>query len=200
MGAAVPGFAGFVLVGGQSVRMGADKALLAVQEAPLAVRVARRVAAAAGSATLVGSCEKYAHLDWPVIEDLLPGRGPLSGVHAALKHSPARWNLVVGCDLPFLTEEFLAFLLGIAEKENARVIVPASERHGFESLVAVYHADCLEVIEATLLGDDYQLARVFEKLRPRAVGREEWAPFDRDGRLFDNVNTPEDLERARTGA
>ncbi len=194
------GFAGFVLVGGQSRRMGQDKALLDWGGTRLAQRLAERVFAAAGSATLIGSRQKYGHLGWPLLEDLVPGRGPLSGIHTALKHTPARWNLVVGCDLPFLTTEFLAFLLGIAEAGDSQAVVPVSPRFGYEPLAAVYRQDCLGEAEAALEGQQYKIAGVLDRLRLRTVLPDQWRPFDPEGILFENVNTPQELERARQRA
>src|SRR5581483_8008704 len=91
---------GFVLTGGRSSRMRPDKALLPFAGRPLADHVAAIVFRACGSATLVGSRAKYAHLGWPVIEDAVPGQGPLSGIHSALVHAAGRWSLVLGCDMP----------------------------------------------------------------------------------------------------
>src|SRR5690349_13170490 len=99
---AAAGCQGYVLLGGRSSRMGQDKALLAFEDRPLAARVADLVQQACGSVTLVGSREKYGGLGYPVMDDIFPNQGPLGGIHTALSRSRARWNLIAGCDMPYL--------------------------------------------------------------------------------------------------
>jgi molybdopterin-guanine dinucleotide biosynthesis protein A len=90
--------AGFVLVGGNSSRMGRDKARLPFHGTTLVEHVASTVADAAGSVTLVGAPERYASLGFPMLVDSRTGAGPLAGIHTALASSPAAWNLIVACD------------------------------------------------------------------------------------------------------
>jgi len=189
--------AGFVLVGGPSLRMGQDKALLEFDGTPLAQRLAGLVATVAGSASLVGSRRKFLHLGWPVLEDIIPGLGPLGGLHAALTHTAARWNLVVGCDLPLLTADFLALLLRLAVETEAQAVVPVSRQSAYEPLAAVYRKDCLEAVQSAIDRRQLRMAALLERLHLRPVPPEEWRAFDPDGVLFHNVNTPEELESAR---
>ncbi len=191
-------FAGFVLVGGRSARMGSDKGLLLLGGRPLAALLAQRVEQAAGSAALLGDPTAYRALGWPVLPDEAPGCGPLSGIHCALKHSPARWNLVVACDLPFLSVPFLRRLLELAANEGEgsegpQVIVPRSKR-GYE-LAGLFRSDVAPVAEDAILRRDCKLSHLYERVRCREVLAGEWAAFDPGGLLFENVNTPEDLER-----
>ena len=97
--------AGFVLVGGNSSRMGRDKAGLPLLGRTLVEHVAAAVAEAAGSVTLIGPPGRYSSLDFPIIADWRPGLGPLGGIHTALTHSPAVWNLIAACDLPQISGE-----------------------------------------------------------------------------------------------
>src|SRR2546430_16784821 len=103
--------AGFVLVGGNSSRMGRDKAGLLVHGSTLAEHVAAAVAEAAGSATLIGPPERYGHLGIPVLPDLRPGSGPLGGILTALTASPAEWDLGAACDLSALDAAVLKELV-----------------------------------------------------------------------------------------
>ena len=79
--------AGFVLAGGKSSRMGRNKALLPYRGRTLVEHVAEIVETAAGSVSVVGDAETYGHLGYPVIEDVIPGCGPLSGIHAPRQSS-----------------------------------------------------------------------------------------------------------------
>src|SRR5580658_4552898 len=105
--------------------------------------VAANVKRVLDEVTLVGSAVKYGFLGMPVIEDIHPGLGPLSGIHAALRHSRKPLVLVVGCDMPFLNAEFLEKLAQIAIVADAEVTVAESVDYGLESLCAIYNHSTL---------------------------------------------------------
>lgn len=177
--------------------MGQDKALLPFGEQPLAVWIAERVQKVCGVVSLVGDPAKYAAWGFHVIEDVIPNQGPLGGIHAALAHSDAPFTLVVGCDMPYLSPEFLEHLLQIAQESEADAVVPESGEFYYEPLCAVYTPACLPPIEEALRKERRKISDVFRRLRLRRVRGEEWKPYDPDGRLFQNLNTPEDYEQAR---
>ena len=192
-----PGFCrGFVLTGGKSSRMEQDKALLPFGGGPLALWVAGRVQAVCGRVSLVGDGSKYAGLGLPVIEDIFAGQGPLAGIHAVLAHSDTPWSLVVGCDMPYLSSEFLSLLLEIAREDDSDAVVPESESFGYEPLCAVYTPACRAPIEEALQSQQRQTRSVLGRLRVRRVARQEWQPYDPHGKLFRNLNTREDYEQA----
>lgn len=192
-----PTTAGYVLVGGRSSRFGSDKVLVPWQGRPLAAQVAEQVRLAAGSVTLVGSPEKYAMLGLPVIDDPVAGFGPLAGLAAALNHSAAEWNIVVACDMPHVTAEFLRHLLRIAAAANPDVLLPLDRRGRAEPLCAVYSIRCREAIAEALRRGIHKMTDAFAALRVRELPLAEYAPFDPDGRLFANLNTPADLAATR---
>jgi molybdopterin-guanine dinucleotide biosynthesis protein A len=142
--------AGFVLCGGRSTHMGRDKALLPVEGTALVERTAERVRAAAGSVTLIGAPERYQHLGIPVMGDLIADCGPIGGLYTALKTTSAEWNLLVACDMPGLTVEFLRQLLGAAIERGRICLVPetGSEQH---PLCAVYHRSAQDAVEFAIL-------------------------------------------------
>jgi molybdopterin-guanine dinucleotide biosynthesis protein A len=188
---------GFVLTGGRSSRMGQDKALLEVDGRPLIKIVAANVQRALGEVTLVGSSAKYGSLGIPVIEDIHPGLGPLAGIHAALRHSRKPLVLVVGCDMPFLNAQFLERLAQIAAVADSEVTVAESVDYGLESLCAVYNQSTLPHVEEALERRELKIAMLYEKVRVRKLSAEECRPFNPQGVLFSNVNTPQDFELAR---
>src|ERR1700728_3371496 len=94
--------AGWVLVGGRSRRMGANKALIEIGHQPLARRVAAEIGKLCGRVALVGDPGLYDGLGLPVIPDRFTGQGPLAGIEAALGNTTVEWNLVVACDMPAL--------------------------------------------------------------------------------------------------
>jgi molybdopterin-guanine dinucleotide biosynthesis protein A len=189
--------AGYVLVGGRSSRFGADKALAEWQGQPLAVWVAERVRAAAGSVTLVGSPERYQALGLPVVADQTLGLGPLGGITAALQHSRTDWNLIVACDLPHVTTEFLQYLLRLAREDPADVVMPLDREGQDEPLCAVYAQRCYAPIDLALQQGVRKVTEAFTGLRVRRVSHTAYAVLDPEGRLFANLNTRDELEAAR---
>jgi molybdopterin-guanine dinucleotide biosynthesis protein A len=188
---------GFILTGGQSSRMGQDKALLEVDGKPLIKIIAGHVKRVLDDVTLVGSKARYGSLGMPVIEDIHPGLGPLAGIHAALRHSRKPLVLVVGCDMPFLNAQFLEKLAQVAAVADAEVTVAESVEYGVESLCAVYNQSTLPLVEDAIENRELKVARLYEKVRVRKLSADEYRPFNPQGVLFSNVNTPQDFELAR---
>lgn len=184
------GRAGFVLTGGRSSRMGTDKALLRYQGVTLVEAVARVVREAAGAVTLVGSRERYARFGIPVVEDRLPGCGPLAGIEAALSATQAEWNLIVACDMPALTREFLNVLLDRAERSQAACLVPASPDGRPQPLCSVWHRGCAEPVREALDGGARRISDVLA-----IVGAEIWPAAGES--WFLNVNTPDEWDVCR---
>jgi molybdopterin-guanine dinucleotide biosynthesis protein A len=188
--------AGFILAGGESSRMGRDKALLELDGVPLLVRTARLVESVAGSPTVVGNPEAYRSLGLRVIADDCPGAGPLGGIATALRASSAPWNLVVACDLPYLTRSWLAYLISRALASDADAVLPMNVR-GAEPLCAMYHKRCEPVIRAALEQGTRKVTEGLESVRVEYLDPSAWKAFDSGGLLFKNMNSPEDYEEAR---
>jgi len=179
-----------------SSRFGADKALALWQGVPLALSVAEQVRAAAGSVVLVGSPAKYAHLGLQVIADSVSGAGPLAGLTAALQHTKAESNLVVACDMPYVTSEFLSFLLAAASRRDPDILLPVDRKFRPQPLCAVYARRCRPAIDSALTKGLRKMTDAFETLRVLRMPHAEYGSYDRRGLLFANLNTPEDLEAA----
>lgn len=165
--------------------MGQDKALLQFKGRPLVEHVAGEVRGAAGTVALVGDPSRYTNLGYPVIEDILPACGPLSGIHAALTHSTAEWNLVVACDMPEITAEFLGMLIGRATAGSADAVLPAGPSGLPEPLCAAYHRRSLGAIAAALASG---VRKVTDGLHGLEI--DIWRVAD--SRYFHNLNTPQE--------
>jgi molybdopterin-guanine dinucleotide biosynthesis protein A len=189
---------GFVLAGGKSSRMGQDKALLELGGVALIERAAWLAESVAGSATIIGANDAFSALGLRVVEDDWPGSGPLGGIATALRMSDAEWNLVIACDLPYLTRAWLEFLVGSAPGAETGVgaIVPMNER-GAEPLCAMYAKRSEPAIRAALEGGTRKVTDGLASLRVKYLEPAEWKGFDSDGLLFKNMNSPEDYTEAR---
>jgi molybdopterin-guanine dinucleotide biosynthesis protein A len=177
--------AGFVLVGGNSSRMGQDKARLPFQGKTLVEHVTAAVAEAAGSVTLVGAPERYQSLGLPMLADSLAGAGPLAGIHTSLSATTADWNLIVACDMPGISASFLRSLMSAAESSAADCLLPAGPSGLPEPLCAVYHSRCLDLIGAAL---DRNVRKITDGLAGLRVAI--WSVAE--SAWFRNVNTPEE--------
>lgn len=176
--------------------MGRDKALLELDGVPLILRAARLVESVAGPPTVVGNPEAYRSLGVRAIGDDWPGAGPLGGIATALRSSSAPWGLVVACDLPYLTQPWLAHLVERALTSEADAVLPMNVR-GAEPLCAVYHKRCEPAIRAALERGTRKVTEGLEGLRVEPIEPSEWKAFDSGGLLFKNMNSPEDYEQAR---
>jgi molybdopterin-guanine dinucleotide biosynthesis protein A len=187
---------GFVLAGGHSSRMGREKALLEINGTPLLVRAALLLQPLCSGVTLVGPPERYQHLGFACVADEHPDLGPLEGILTALGHTDAPWNLITACDLPYLTADWLRYLISRAASSQARVMLPESDS-GPEPLCAVYHRDAAAAIRTQIERGERKVTRALESLPVERILPAEIRPFDPRGVLFHNLNTPEDFERAR---
>jgi len=174
-----------VLAGGQSSRMGRDKALLPFRGVALAAYIASTVSAAAGSAVLIGDPQKYGHLGCTVIPDRTPGAGPLGGIETALSNTSADWNLVVACDMPGVSADFLWDLLSAGERCGADALVPVGPSGRPEPLCAVYHRRAAVPLRRAL---DLGVRKITEALT--ALNAARWPVLDSG--CFANLNTPEE--------
>jgi molybdopterin-guanine dinucleotide biosynthesis protein A len=193
--------ASFILAGGVSSRMKRDKALLEIGGSPLLIRTARLLESVGGVPSVIGDPAAYASFGMPVIADDLPGAGPLGGIATALRASGAAWNLVVACDLPYLTREWLDFLVARATASAADAVLPMTAR-GAEPLCAMYHKRGEPAIRAALESGVRKVTDGLQNIRVETIAPAEWKPFDSEGLLFKNMNLPRDYQEAaaRLGA
>lgn len=200
---------GFVLAGGQSRRMGQDKARLAWADGTLlggAIHCMQRVTE---RVWVVGSVKES---PVPLLSDQFADCGPLAGIHAALSQTPTDWILVLAVDMPLVTSSLLAF---IAQRCNPGwvAIVPSMKaletgHLSFQPLCAAYHRRLLPVVEGALSKSELSIHRLLENLQAGnmnepsrilcVIGEEELAAAGFSSEMFLNVNTPADLERARS--
>ena len=203
---------GFVQAGGGSTRFGADKALVQFEGKTLLARTVELVASVCGETKIVAPLGKYGDATVPILADQWPGQGPLGGILTALQHINERLGvsaraqtgdrgigshaLILSCDMPFLTREWLVNLCDRAAKSSAQVIVPQSE-NGLEPLCACWRTDAAATIQAAFDGGVRKVTEAMKRVPMEVLDESSWKRFDTDGRLFWNMNTPVDYEEAR---
>jgi molybdenum cofactor guanylyltransferase len=195
----------YVLAGGASSRFGRDKALVCFGATPLLLQIVQLAQTCASDVTVVASNQKYRDLaaNLKIIEDQWPGEGPLGGIITALQHTAAtdrsvEWNLILSCDMPFLTAEWLQFLVTHARESNKeiQVILPHSA-HGPEPLCACYRTSAAEALKNAFDRGVRKVTQALKEVRTEVLDESVWKRFDSAGHLFWNMNTRADFEEAQ---
>lgn len=184
-----------IQAGGQSSRMGQDKALVPLAGRPMIEHILTRLTGL-GEETIIttNKPEDYEYLDLPLVSDEEPGAGALPGLRTALKAAQGDHIFVLACDMPFVNRLLVEHLLGLTSE--ADVIVPRWQ-DTYQTMHAVYaRKNCLRAVEKALEKGEQRMISFYSDVKVRPVPPEEVAEIDPQGRSFFNVNTPEDLAEA----
>ena len=187
--------AAFVLAGGQSSRMGTDKALVLLDGQTLLSRALDLAHSVTDDVRIVGAKEKYSAYA-PAVEDEFPGNGPLAGIHAALRASRKDLNLILAVDIPVVSTPLLEYVVSRARDSAALVTVPRVGR-GFQPLCAVYRRAFANAAERALRAGQYKIDALFDASFTQVIGESELQSAGFASELFRNLNTPEDIADAR---
>ncbi|MGB8985643.1 MAG: molybdenum cofactor guanylyltransferase [Candidatus Sulfotelmatobacter sp.] len=187
---------GFILAGGKSTRMGTDKAFIEFEGRSLLERALGLARSVTPDVRIVGAREKFAPFA-PVVEDIFRERGPLAGIHAALRGSQTELNFMLAVDMPFVSVTFLQYLISEARTAaEATVIVPRSEGRR-QPLCAVYRPRFADAAETALRAGRNRIDSLFDTVETRVIGEEELGRAGFSSAIFRNLNTPEQLEQQR---
>jgi molybdenum cofactor guanylyltransferase len=198
--------AGFVLAGGRSTRFGRDKALVPIGDEVLLSRLCSVMRLVTPNVAIIGSQEKYGDFGVECIEDRWPGEGPLGGIITAIRSrastagagipASSRRNLIIGCDMPFLSREWLEYLVEWALTTDAEVVAPKS-LYGLEPLCACWRTSAADALQDLFEHGVRKVTEGMKHLKMEVLDETHWKRFDNADRLFRNMNTPEDYEEAK---
>ena len=187
-----------ILAGGKSLRFGQDKALQLIGGKSLIQWVVDRLAILSSEIIIVTAhgeaipCSSTARIE--TIADIYPGRGSLGGIYSGLVTSLSPRAIVVGCDMPFLSVGLLEYMTQICPAFE--VVIPRI-KDKLEPLCAVYSKICLAHIKELLQQDELKISRLLSMVSVKYVGKDEIDRFDPEHLSFFNVNSRDDLEKAR---
>jgi molybdenum cofactor guanylyltransferase len=184
----------FILAGGKSTRMGADKAFVMLDGRTLLARALDVARSVTQDVRIVGDAEKFGAFA-PVVEDIFSGCGPLGGIHAALQATRAELNLMLAVDVPFVTQALLAYLINRARNSTASITVPRVDA-GWQPLCAVYRQEFADAAEQALRRGRYRIDALFEDTPVQIVTEHELELAGFSAKMFSNLNTPEELAEA----
>lgn len=202
-----------LLCGGEARRFGCEKGLASFRGRPLAECILPALDSLSDDVRISTNCpDLYRPLGRPIVQDIHQGSGPLGGLHAGL--TAARHDLlaVVACDMPFASPDLFLHLLEISEGYDVVVPIyrevrmpPGAKAPGkdraprgprYQALHALYRRSCLPAIESALAGGEKKMSLFYRRVKVREVPEKEWRPLPGvDPRVFENINTPEDLRR-----
>jgi molybdopterin-guanine dinucleotide biosynthesis protein A len=188
---------GAILAGGQSRRMGQDKTGVEIVGRTMLERVIDRLSPLFGSLMIIGGDSELGdRRDIPVHPDLRPRMGSLGGIYTAVVLSPTEHVFCAACDMPFISPEVVEHMIRRAG-EGYDAVVPRINGE-LEPLCALYSRDIRSAIERDLDSGVRRIKTTLSSLRVRIVEEQELVPLDPGLNTFFNINTPEDLEKART--
>jgi molybdenum cofactor guanylyltransferase len=191
MNEAQPAVSAIIQAGGQSRRMGRDKALIAYQGRPIIAHVIETLRALTDDLVVVSNrSDLYSSFGARVVADYDPPCGPLGGIAAGLQAAQHPLAVVVACDMPFLNVTLLRWLIDLADGYDAVVPQTGAE---FEPLHAVYRRECRGPIVQRIEHGERRVISFFADVRLRAVPEADWRMLDPEGRSLVNLNTPDDL-------
>jgi molybdopterin-guanine dinucleotide biosynthesis protein A len=192
----VASVSGILLAGGQSRRMGGvNKALLEIGGSRIIERTASALCHAFQEVLVItNSPDDFQFLGLPMFRDVVPGRGSLGGLYTGLRACKGDYGFLAACDMPFLS---VAVIRHIANSVDGFDVVVPRISGMLEPLHAAYSRACLPYIEALLQHESLKILNLYDKVKVREVPEEDLLALDPELRFIVNVNTPEDLQRAR---
>ncbi len=187
------------MAGGRGLRLGRNKALETLNHQTFIQRTVSRLLFLRAEIIVVTGLHNrelgVEHLgDVRVVLDAFPGRGPLVGIYTGLLNSRSEKNLAVACDMPFLNQRLIRYMADVSGDWDAVVPRQGTE---IEPLHSIYSASCLPEVKRLLDEGVYSVSALLKRINVRYVEAAEIDAFDPQHLSFFNINTEEDLKRAR---
>lgn len=184
---------GIILAGGKNSRMGANKAFLEIDGISLikkTINIYRRIF----NEIIIVTNDPLAYIEFAdavIVTDIYKNKGPMGGTYSGLFYAKNPYAFVAACDMPFLNKDFIIYMIEKTGKHD--VIVPELPE-GFQALHAIYSRNCLSHLKRMIDADKLKISGFYKEIRLLSIKEEKIKPFNKDGRLFLNINTPQDLK------
>jgi molybdopterin-guanine dinucleotide biosynthesis protein A len=193
-------FTGVILAGGENSRFsGKNKALVHIGGKRILDRIYEVFTVLFDKIILVTNDPvQYMEWDFDIVTDIFPIRSSLTGIHTGLFYITTPYAFFAACDIPFIKKELIEILLDSVEP-SIDIVIPETSK-GFEPLCSVYSKRCLKPIEEQLEKQSLKIERMFQKVRVKKISEDILRTIDQDLLSFSNINTPDDLVRAKQAA
>ena len=176
--------------------MGKEKALIEIDGVPIIQRIHTLLKRLFQETIIVtNQTEIYQYLDAKLYTDLIPNVGVLGGLYTGLFFSSFHYSFCVACDMPFLKESVIQYLL--QHREGHDVVVPRT-KDGLQPLHAIYSKNCMIPIKKLLERNQNKLIDIYPMVDVKILDETEFSSLDPMRESFININTPEDLLRIKT--
>lgn len=188
---------GIILAGGKSSRMGRNKALLEIDGKKVIERIVDELKHIVDHIIIVNNnFEEYEFLQLPMVKDKWQGIGPLAGIHAGLSASTTERNLIVACDMPFISSEIGSYLL--KELADYDGVIPVIEGR-MHPLFSAYRKNVKDVIEQLVEQKLLRITNILPKIHGKVVTEIDLkkAGFTVNEINFFNMNYPDNYEEAK---
>lgn len=182
----------YVLAGGKSSRMGADKGLILLNEKPMIHYVIEQLKPLCRNIFIVTNNSEYKKLGFECIEDEIKNIGPAGGIFSALNHTNTPHNFIVSCDMPFIRTKGIEYIM--MHSLDHEITIPVFENH-LQPMCGVYNKNILDKWQSLILKDERKLQSMVKLFLLKQLELDYNILFDAN--FFKNINTPEELKDAK---
>jgi len=187
-----------ILAGGKSTRMGQEKSLILFSGKPLIEVLIDKLSRIFNNLMIItNKPDLYKKYGIEIHTDLLKNHGSLGGIYTGLFYSKTNYNFICACDMPFLNESLIKFMLKKAESYD--VLIPQHNTR-LEPLSAIYSKSCIAPIKEQLSKSNLKITDFFPSVEVKTITENEITSFDAEGKSFVNINTREDYKTICKGS
>ncbi len=180
------------MAGGQSTRMGYDKALITFEGETLLQRAVRLCGQFCNQLIISSNSETHNTKGILRISDEIANCGPLGGIYSSLKSAENEWSFILSVDAAFVVPEFISYL--ISQREGYDAVVPLHNK-GLEPLVAMYRKAVAPMVKKQLESREYKMELLIRNINTNFIDGQMWVK--QFPKIFVNLNTPVDLDKNR---
>ena len=185
-----PEITAIILAGGKSTRMKKEKGLMLFGKKTLVEHVIDALKKITNNIIIITQNPGYEKFGYPCFADVIQDKGALGGIYTGLTYSASQKNLVVGCDMPFLSEDILTNLIHEMDEEDVLLMEHMGKA---EPLCSIFDKNCITHIRSLIEKNQLKITDALQNLKKRVISfdNEEWFK----GNEFTNINSIEELKK-----
>jgi molybdopterin-guanine dinucleotide biosynthesis protein A len=175
-----------ILAGGKSSRMGKDKGLMLFEGQPMIQYILNTIKPLVRNVIIISNQKGYDVFNYPVYQDLIKNQGPLAGIATGLHHSTTDKNVVLSCDVPFITSKVMEELIDNCEGFDGVICGHKGRSH---QLIGIYDKSCKELFNRELADGQRKVKLAIKKLNFKTINMNHI-----DDKVFYNINSKDDIK------